>query len=96
LSKSSAETGKRVETNANITKIGPTDRKGQKLTLNPKIFKATRSRRILRKTVFPDSVLLLIKESKVVHIERESTLRILTAPFKAITIKEAMKSDPKS
>jgi hypothetical protein len=96
LSKSSAETGKRVKTDASITKIGLIDRKGQKLTLNPKIFKATRSRRIPRKTVFPDSVLLLIEESKVVHIKRESTLGILTALFEAITIKEAMKSDLES
>jgi predicted nucleic acid-binding protein len=41
-------------------------------------------------------VLLLIEESKVVHIKRESTLGILTALFEAITIKEAMKSDLES
>jgi hypothetical protein len=46
--------------------------------------------------VFPNSVLLLIEESKVVHIERESTLGIPIVLFEAITIKEAMKLDLES
>jgi hypothetical protein len=64
--------------------------------LNPIIFKATRSGRIPKKTVFPDGVLLLIKESKVVHINKESNHGIPIALFKAITIKEAIKSDLES
>jgi len=64
--------------------------------LNPIIFKATRSGRIPKKTVFPDGVSLLIEESKVIHIDRESNHRILTALFEAITIKEAIKSDLES
>jgi hypothetical protein len=39
---------------------------------------------------------LLIEKSKVVYIKRESTLRIPTALFEAITIKEAIKLDLKS
>jgi len=79
-----------------MTKTSPAEGKGQKPTLNPKIFKATRSGRILRKTVFLDGVSLLIEESKVVHIDRESNHRIPTVLFEAITIKEAMKSDLES
>jgi len=64
--------------------------------LNLIIFKATRSGRILKKIVFLDSMLLLIKESKVVYINKELNYRILIALFKVITIKEVIKSDLKS
>jgi len=96
LSKSSAKTGKGVKTDVSITKRGPTEGRRQKPTLNPKIFKATRSGRIPKKTIFLNSVSLLVEESKVVHIDEELTLSIPTAPFKAITIKEAMKTDLQS
>jgi len=79
-----------------MTETGPAEGKGQKPTLNPMIFKATRSGRIPKKTVFPDGVSLLIEESKVVHMDGESNHGIPTAPFEAITIEEAMKSDPES
>ena len=96
LSKSSTKTSRRVKTNASITKIGLVEGKGRKLALNPNIFKATRLRRIPRKTVFLDGVLLLIEELKVVYINRESNYKILIVLFKAITIKEAIKTDLKS
>ena len=95
-SESSAETGRRVETDASMTEIGPAEGKGRKPALNPNIFKATRSGRIPRKTVFPDGVSLLIEESKVVHMDGESNHGIPTAPFEAITIEEAMKTDSES
>ena len=79
-----------------MTETGPAEGKGQKPTLNPMIFKATRSGRIPKKTVFPDGVSLLIEESKVVHMDRESNHGISIAPFEAITIEEAMKSDLES
>ena len=41
-------------------------------------------------------MLLLIKESKVVYINKELNYRILIALFKVITIKEVIKSDLKS
>jgi len=41
-------------------------------------------------------MLLLIKESKVVHINKESNHRILITLFKAILIKEVIKSNLKS
>ena len=41
-------------------------------------------------------MLLLIEELKVVYINRESNYKILIVLFKAITIKEAIKTDLKS
>ena len=64
--------------------------------MNLIIFKATRLRRIPKKIVFSDSVLLLIEKLKVVYINKESNHRILIVPFKVITIKEAIKLDLKS
>jgi hypothetical protein len=46
--------------------------------------------------IFPNSVLLLIKKSKVVYINKESNHRILIILFKAIIIKEAIKTDLES
>jgi len=95
-SKSSTKTSRRIKTNASITKIGLIKGKGRKPALNPNIFKAIRLKRIPKKTVFLDGVLLLIKELKVVYINRELNHKILIVLFKAITIKEAIKTDLES
>ena len=95
MSESNADLGEDVDTDVGMTE-SPAEGRGRKPTLNPKIFKATRSGRIPKKTIFPDGVSLLVEELKVVHIDKESTLGIPTALFKAITIEEAMKTDSQS
>ena len=64
-------------------------------SVNPSIFKPTRSGRVPKRTVFSDSVVQLVSAMKVVHINEEesASLGVPAPPFEAVTIEEAMKED---
>ena len=58
------------------------------------IFRQTQSGRILKKTVFADSVAQLVVALHAVYIKgKSSSIKVLAAPFEVISFKEAMQKD---
>jgi hypothetical protein len=62
---------------------------------NNTIFKLTRLGKVLKRTIFSDSVIQLVTEFKAVHLKKDkSSLVQASAPsFKAITLEEAIRKD---
>jgi hypothetical protein len=63
--------------------------------INDTIFKPTRSGRVLKRTVFSDSVMQLVTRFKAVHLgkDKSSSVQALAPPFKAITLKKAIRKN---
>jgi hypothetical protein len=88
----SAERGPRIAESSSRLKRSIAD---SPTGLSLSVFKQTRSRRILRRTVFFNSVIQLVAKSNADYEEDEesSSIGAPTPPFETITIYEAMKED---